>query len=197
MIERLRYLIDAYRLKQRPRTGWRLRGIAEPESVADHSWGTALLCLLFADDAGVDRGLALEIAVVHDLAEAEIGDLPNLPESAGRPAGSDRKTRLEAAAMAALRDLWPAAQADRVLARWRAYEDRESDEARFVRDMNLVDMALQASIYLAAERAPARTAMEEFLASAEARVETAFGRTLLADVVAAVRRAADGDEPRA
>ena len=69
-MERLAYLLRAYRLKEQVRTGWTLRGVTPAESVADHAWGTALLCLLFADEAGVDRAEATEIALVHDLAEA-------------------------------------------------------------------------------------------------------------------------------
>ena len=99
--------------------------------------------------------------------------------------------------MGALLRRWPEAAAERAQARWQAYEDRRSAEARFVRDMNLVDMALQAWIYATTERTPERDAMEEFLASAEVRVETSFGRALLADIVAAARRADDEEDPRA
>lgn len=143
----LAYLLNAYRLKDRPRTGWVLRGIDRPESVAAHSWGTALLCLLFADDAGVDRAEALEIALTHDLAEAEIGDLPSLADPALHPVGQEEKARMEARAMSALHDAWPDAAAGLVARRWRSYEDRDGPAARFVRDMNLLDMALQALIY--------------------------------------------------
>ncbi|MDZ7706995.1 MAG: HD domain-containing protein [Trueperaceae bacterium] len=233
----LAYLLNAYRLKDRPRTGWVLRGIDRPESVAGHTWGTALLCMLFADDAGVDRAEALEIALTHDLAEAEIGDLPSLADPALRPVAADQKARLEARAMAALHESWPGPAADLVARRWRSYEDRDGPAARFVRDMNLLDMALQALIYEregrygpranlgagsgAAEgggpgaapgddrgpdrgdervdersppEAPAR--LDEFFASAEARVTTPFGRARLAEIADAYRELRPGcDDP--
>ncbi len=66
-------LLHAYGLKDEARQGWVLRGIVDPESVAAHSWGTSLLCLLFAEDAGVDPGEALAISTVHDLAERGSG----------------------------------------------------------------------------------------------------------------------------
>jgi putative hydrolase of HD superfamily len=189
--DRLAYLRHAYRLKERPRSGWGLRGIEDAESVADHAWGTALLCLLFADEAGVDRTEAIEIALVHDLAEAEIGDLPSLADVDARPVGPEAKARLEARAMAALAALPLGPGAELVQARWRAYEERDGAAARFVRDMNLVDMALQALAYAEAGRGPAPGALDEFVASARARTETPFAHGLLDEIVAAY--AADRD----
>jgi putative hydrolase of HD superfamily len=191
----LAYLLHAYRLKERHRTGWGLRGVADAESVADHSWGTALLCLLFADEAGVDVGEALAIAVVHDVAEAETGDVAT-------HAGADvtGKAAREAAAMAALTDLWDGPEAERLRRRWQAYEARRGPAARFVRDMNLLDMCLQALIYaregrVAGDAGPA--ALDEFVASAEARVATDVGRTRVAEVAAAYRALRTGDGPAA
>lgn len=189
----LAYLRQAYRLKERPRTGWRLRGVQDGESVADHSWGTALLCLLYADDAGVDRAAALEIALVHDLAEAEIGDLPSPDAPKADPDARERKARLEAQAMAALGSSSEGASGARVSERWHAYEDRSGPEAAFVRDMNLVDMALQALVYLEDGRS-SREALDEFFRSAETRVSTALGRALVAEIVAA---APSRPDPRA
>jgi len=213
-VSALAYLLNAYRLKDRPRSGWVLRGIDRPESVAAHSWGTALLCLLFADEAGVDRAEALEIALTHDLAEAEIGDLPSRADPALRPVGADEKAALEAWAMATLRETWPDEAADLVARRWRSYEDRDGPAARFTRDMNLLDMALQALIYeregrygpradVAADphddpgdrgdrgddrsSAQATGRLDEFFASAEARVTTPFGRARLAEIADAYR----------
>lgn len=201
----LAYLLNAYRLKERQRSGWALRGVVDAESVADHAWGTALLCLLFADEAGVDRAEALEIAVTHDLAEAEIGDLPSLADPALRPVGEREKAELEARAMAALHETWPCAATERIVRRWQAYEDRDGPPARFVRDMNLLDMALQALIYEREGRydpradpssAESRPRLDEFLASAEARMATPFGRARLAEVADAYREArASGTKP--
>jgi putative hydrolase of HD superfamily len=179
----LAYLLHAYRLKDRPRTGWGLRGVADPESVADHSWGTALLCLLFADEAGVDAAEALEIALVHDLAEADTGDIPRREgaDVAGKPA-------LEADAMAGLAALWPGPEAERLQRRWEAYEARSGAAARFVRDMNLLDMGLQALAYARRGGSGADVeALAEFVASAQARVETDVGRARVAEVAAAYR----------
>ncbi len=191
----LAWLSSAWRLKDRPREGWRVRGVAEPESVAAHSWGTAQLCLLFAEEAGVDRAEAVEIALVHDLAEAEVGDLPSFADVAARPVGPDEKARLEQAAMEGLEALWPEPPARRTSRRWRAYEERDGDAAVFVRDMNLLDMCLQAYLYARDRRgAGGPTDLAEFFASAEARLATPVGRRRFAEVRAAFRALAGADE---
>lgn len=176
--------LNAYNLKDQLRAGWVLRGVAAPESVAAHSWGTALLCLMFATDAGVDGGRAVAIATVHDLAEAEIGDIPARSDTAERALSVSDKARLEREALA--RMLGDDLTGLRAL--WREYEDGTSAEARFVRDMNLLDMALQAVLYEEQARyEPADAAMarsdqgplDEFLVSAEARVQGTLARRLL------------------
>jgi len=47
--ESIGFILQAGILKNLPRTGWLLRGIKNPESVADHSYRTALLSMLLGD----------------------------------------------------------------------------------------------------------------------------------------------------
>ena len=91
-------LIETTVLKRLPRTGWLLRGVPDAESIADHSFGTAFVVLALADvlnasgtlPAPLDAGKALAIAVLHDLPEARLTDLPG-PTQAPDPA---RRSRL-------------------------------------------------------------------------------------------------------
>lgn len=83
-------LLEAYELKDELRSGWQLRKIADPESVAAHTWGTATLCLLFADEAGIDRGRAVSMALVHDLAEARSTSLKDCRKTTTSRARSSR-----------------------------------------------------------------------------------------------------------
>lgn len=61
-----------------PRAGYLLRGVTDPESVAAHSHFVALLALLFLeaypDDFDHEKTLAM--ALVHDLPEARLMDIP-------------------------------------------------------------------------------------------------------------------------
>ncbi|MDF2757844.1 MAG: domain containing 2, partial [Thermomicrobiales bacterium] len=71
----------AAKLKSVPRTGWLDRGLDahRVESVADHSFGVALLawvCALQrqAEGTPIDPERVLQLAIIHDLAEAKTGD---------------------------------------------------------------------------------------------------------------------------
>jgi len=177
---RLGLVATAFRLKDEERSGWVLRGVRAPESVADHSWGTALLCLLFADQAGVDRERAVAIALIHDLAEAVTGDVVARVAAADREVSEARKAAMETAAMGTL--LRPGvAEFESVLHLWEAYEERADDAARFVRDMNLIDMCLQAARYDATAVVPSQGGYEhldEFFVSAEQRLESALAKEM-------------------
>ena len=64
-------------LKLLPRAGWLQRGVARPESVADHGYGVAALALALGWLAGEEgRGRLLALAVVHDIGVALLTDLP-------------------------------------------------------------------------------------------------------------------------
>ncbi len=186
---RLRLALEAFGLKDVERAGWVLRGVRRPESVADHSFGTALLCLLFAGDAGVDPSRSVQVALVHDLAETVVGDVAARADASDRSVSEAEKAAAERGAMARL----VPAEAAGVGELWLEYEQRATPEARFVRDMNLVDMCLQALRYERDRRYdPARPIdssggyvhLDEFFASAEPRLATDVGR----DLFDAVRR---------
>lgn len=205
--------LEAYRLKDTVRTGWALRGVREPESVADHSWGTALLCMIYGPAAGIDVGKAVCIAVVHDLAECRVGDVPARVSAEHRTLSEESKHAAELAAMEELAELFAqdietfvdgrAASATDLTGvdagireLWQQYEDRESAEAVFVRDMNLIDMCLQALVYeemhaydpaAGEENFPDFTRLDEFFATSGPRIATPVGHRLYDEVHARYR----------
>ena len=69
-------LLRLLALKGVQRKGWTRFPIpdAAVESVADHSYGVALLVLLLCPSK-LDRAKAVEIALLHDLAEVATGDI--------------------------------------------------------------------------------------------------------------------------
>ncbi|HUX13202.1 MAG TPA: HD domain-containing protein [Spirochaetia bacterium] len=191
--------LEAYGLKDTLRTGWVLRGIRNPESVADHSWGTAFLCMLFGPEAGVDVGIACRIALIHDIAECRTGDIPTRVEQSGRSFAAIEKSTAERQAMDELvrlanGEVGPAGDGFADL--WQLYEDRASPEAIFVRDMNLIDMCLQAYLYergrrydpeTGAENFPRFARLDEFFATSGPRIATPVGRRLYDEIHARYR----------
>ena len=182
-------LLDAYELKDERRTGWQLRGVDDPESVAAHAWGVAYLVLAlgdrFRDDLpGLDLDRALRLAVVHDVAEAETGDVATRADETVETPDSTAKEAAERAAMESLAGPLP----DRVRDAWEAYEARDSPEALLVKECDLLDVCLQAVVYERDDRYDPAAGdpdafreygdLDEFFATTAARLRTETGRDL-------------------
>ncbi|MBK9715492.1 MAG: HD domain-containing protein [Kouleothrix sp.] len=147
-------------LKLLPRTGWLQRGVARPESIAEHTFGVAALALFVGGAVeGLDRGKLLAIALLHDMAETLLGDLP---ASARLLIGADHKHAAERRALEQLLAGLPGGVEQ--IALWEEYACGGSREARLVKGLDRVEMLAQALAY---QRAGSR-AMGEFLEDAEA-----------------------------
>ncbi|WP_435095674.1 HD domain-containing protein [Halorubrum sp. N11] len=196
-------LLDAYALKDERRTGWQLRGVDAPETVAAHTWGVAYLVLALGDRfrgdlPGLDLDRALRLAVVHDVAEAETGDVATRADSTAETVDSDAKEAAEREAMADLSEPLP----DRLRDAWEAYEARESPEAVLVKECDLLDVCLQAVIYERDGRYDPAVGdpdafreyddLDEFFATTEPRLRTEIGRELFARLCERYRAARDG-----
>lgn len=157
---------DAATLKRVPRSGWLLRNVPQVESVADHSHSMAVMTLALADtlnasgtlDKPLDPGRALTIAVLHDLAESRLTDLPG---PAMRFLAPEAKSQAESAAIAAILRPLPSAESFRAL--WHEFEDATSPEGRLVCDTDKLEMMVQCLRY---ERAGVR-GLDEFWASVD------------------------------
>lgn len=155
-------------LKRLPRTGWVQRGVPDPESVAAHSFGVAALAAVTASAVGADPARAVLVAVIHDVAEALTGDLT---PADGVP-GDTKRRREEQAARRILAGVDPNGT---LMAAWLDYAERRTPEGRLVKDLDKIDMALQADAY-AREGTAAAGALRR---SAERTIQTAAVRALL------------------
>ncbi|ELZ59402.1 MULTISPECIES: HD domain-containing protein [Halorubrum] len=195
-------VLAAYELKEERRTGWQLRGVDDPESVAAHSWGVAYLLVTLGDRfreelPEVDLDRALRLAVVHDVAEAETGDVATRADSTADAVDREAKAAAEREAMADLAGPLP----ERVRDAWEAYEARESPEAVLVKECDLLDTCLQAVRYERGDRYdPDRgdpdafreyDDLDEFFATTEPRLRTDAGRELFGAVRERYRTARD------
>jgi putative hydrolase of HD superfamily len=152
-------LLEAMGLKAVARAGWVRRQVPEPESVAAHSWGVSVLVLALLPPE-LDRARALTYAVLHDLPEVRVGDLtPHDDVDRAQKVADERD---------ALADMTSGlSRGAALLETWERYEAQADPEARFVRQLDRLDMALQAVVYAEA----GAVGMSEFVDSA-ARVVT-------------------------
>jgi len=146
-----------------------LRGLGPgAESVADHSYGVVVAAMLLADESiarGADINVerVLRLAVLHDWAEARVGDMPR---TATEYFGSESRKRAE---RAAFQDIVSGFADKGMVEKYgelhEDYEERASLEARLVKAADVIDLLVQA---LAFERAGVR-GLDEFWEGATER----------------------------
>lgn len=193
--EGLAAILNAFELKRETRTGWERHGIDAPESVAAHSWGVGLLALVLADEWAdavgepIDAGRAAAMAIVHDLGESVTGDVPATATEAEREAAARDERRAVERFDAAVGGLAP----DRgvtIADLHREFEAGETPEARFVRELDKLEMLTQAVQYEregAHDGQPGR--LDEFFETADASVTSDPGRALFERLRTAHRQA--------
>lgn len=190
MTDEVDVLLEILELKDERRTGWELRNVDSPESVAAHTWGTAALCLLYADrvEVEIDQQKATTMALIHDLAEARTGDIATRAEQGRQEISPDEK---EAAERDAMRDLLGPFGGSELLELWEEYEARQTPTAQFVKDMDLVDNCLQALKYERDGRYDESEVneqfaefdnLDEFFATAAPRFQTHLGAALFGTI---------------
>ena len=133
-------------LKHVLREGWVRAGVESPESVAAHSWGMSVLAMHLCPDE-LDKMRVLEMCLVHDLPEVEVGDLTPHDDTS-------TKSEDEHLAMQRLAPHW--------LGLFEEYEAGLTEEAKFVKYLDKLDMALMARIYEDSQGLD----LSEFIASA-------------------------------
>lgn len=140
----LKFMHVVEQLKTNKRTGWLHHRVPAPESIADHMYRMAMLSLLCPAEADVDLGKCVQLAIVHDLAEAEVGDLTPLDG-----VNKHEKMRREKEAIQYfVHDLLGSSAAGlRIEALWEEYEARETKESKLVKDLDRFELSLQAMEY--------------------------------------------------
>ncbi len=124
-------LIEILGLKDVARTGWVRNDVNNPESVAAHSWGMAILALKLTPKE-LDLSKVLSLCLVHDIPEVRVGDLT--PHDDCSTKADDE--------LSAMKDLSP-----EWVHLFEEYELGETEEAKFVKQLDKLDMGLQAMIY--------------------------------------------------
>jgi len=158
-VEGLARIHDAVlRLKGLRRTGWLKRGVRDPESVAAHCYAVAVLSMILADLMDLDAAEAMRIALIHDLPEAFIGDLTPREKERIEDLG-EREVEVIMEMAKAL----PGEAAEKLIDSWRKYSEGSSEVARLVRDVDKLEMGLQALSYIKSGYAGAREIYESAL----------------------------------
>jgi len=135
----LDFLALSERLKFELRHSWLSSG--RQESVAEHSWQMALMALLMHRhlEQPVDIEKTLKMILVHDLVEAEVGDVPFF-ETGER---KQLKAAREQMAIEKIRGALDSASGQEIYDLWQEYEAKATAEARFATALDHLEVQVQ------------------------------------------------------
>lgn len=136
------FIYELGMLRRICREGWRLAGVAEPESVAAHSLRAAQIGYILATLEEYERpDEVAAMLVFHDMGECRIGDLHKV---ANRYVDADERKAVEGQCAGL------GATGECILAFWHRFESPDSEAGVIARDADLLDMAASAREYTAA-----------------------------------------------
>ena len=136
----VRYLYEVGQLKLSRRTGWWHAGVREPESVAEHTFRTAIVGYVLAVLEGADPNLTAALCLFHDVAEARTGDVPNVARAY---VSREPDPRVAADQV----DGMPPALRDAILGVVERFARQDSPEALLAKDADRLECVMQAREY--------------------------------------------------
>lgn len=147
-------LVVTFLTKQEHRRGWARKSACDDpellphpnETVASHQWGVAFLISAISREPKFiqelpefDKCKAYEMALIHDVAELEIGDITPVDGIS-----TEEKHRLESKAMKRILGLFPQTVQESLGNIYQTYEDRQCCESKFVKDCDKLDFMIHA-----------------------------------------------------
>jgi putative hydrolase of HD superfamily len=136
------FLFEMGHLKNLSRAGWLLLGIAQPETVAEHSFRVGVVGIALAAMEGADVGRTAALCLVHDAHETRIGDVPSVGRAYVTTAAPEAVSVHQTSAM-------PDAVAKALQDIVAEYEATETLESRLAHDADKIETLLQAIEYQA------------------------------------------------
>lgn len=131
-------------LKRLFRQGWLVRKVPESqcETVAEHSFGVALLCMFITQAYFPDLSIEkiIKMALIHDFGEIHVGDITPYDKI-------DKKTKHEKEMESVKSIFFQDPFGKEYLDLWTEFEQGQTAEARLVKQIDILESAFQASIY--------------------------------------------------
>ncbi len=133
-----KYVYEIGQLKRVKRSGWWMAGIRDPESIAEHSFRTAVLGYVLASLAGADPLKTALICLFHDTGEARINDLHRVAKRYLDVGNGEEN------ALADQTERLPHETAEHIRGLFDEYQRRSTLEGQLARDADLLECLVQA-----------------------------------------------------
>jgi len=137
----IKFLEEVGKLKIVPREGWKMKGIKDRESVAEHTFRVAVIAMLLSEMEKCSTQKVLKMSLLHDLPESQVGDLTRRSPNYGQ------KREIEKKAMKAILRTLPEKLKKEYIQLWEEYRKGRTPEAKLVKYADKLEMLLQAKEY--------------------------------------------------
>jgi putative hydrolase of HD superfamily len=169
--EILKFFFEMGHLSRVKREGWRLLGIEQPESIADHSLRAAQIGLVMAHlEGSANPHEVAAMLIFHDMGETRIGDIHKVANSYI----TADEARAVAEQTSRLGTIGP-----KIIDLWNQIEDRSSPAGIIAKDADLVELAVRAKEYMEQGYHDAK----EWFEAAQTRVRTETAKKLIAELL--------------
>jgi len=154
-------------LKRYRRTGWLVAGVRDPESIADHSFRTAVIASVITALEGGNPERAAFMSLFHDTQETRITDIPYLGKLYLKATPNEDVTADQVRGV-------PGPVAEMVSGAVGEYEEKTSLEAVCARDADKLECLIQAIEY----REQGHENVQPWIDSSLAALKTASAKRL-------------------
>jgi len=163
-------------LKKIQRQGWIDKlSIANPESVADHSYSMAMMGMIISDIENYNSEKIIKMILLHDLAESKIGDYT--------PGQIDfeKKNEIENTAFLKILEDLPNSTISQYQNIWKEYQENSSPESQIVHQLDKLEMTLQAKTYQ--NEGHSKEQLESFYESAKKEIVNSKLKELFRNII--------------
>lgn len=157
----------------------------EKESVAAHSWQLAVMFMLIQPhlEHQVDGLRVLKMLLVHDIVEAELGDIP-YSTALLHPELKQKKREMERAEIVKIKAMLGDDGGEEIYGLWNEFEERQSLESKVAKAIDCMEANYQAILYgdisywdeiyhsLAFTKSDPHCAHDQFLQAMNAEIKT-------------------------
>ncbi|GAA3420194.1 HD domain-containing protein [Streptosporangium vulgare] len=154
-------------LKRYKRTGWLVAGVRDPESIADHSFRTAVIASVITALEGGNPERAAFMSLFHDTQETRVTDIPYIGKRYLKAAPNEEVTADQVRGV-------PEPVAEMVSGAVGEYEEKTSLEAVCARDADKLECLIQAVEY----REQGHQNVQPWIDSSLAALKTASAKRL-------------------
>lgn len=133
------------RLKTTKREGWRRFNIGHGESIADHMYRMSVMTMVPPASLATRLNIphCTRMALIHDLAESLVGDITPLDGISKAEKRRREEVTMDYLCKSLLGNVNGGLSGEEIWKAWKEYEDADTLEAKYVQDIDKLELLLQ------------------------------------------------------